>query len=68
MFKLLLIGTLFFTSLTVMASPEDQILTMKERLRLSLWIEGIEEQVQDKSHSQTKRDLPEEIERPLRKL
>jgi hypothetical protein len=46
----------------------DQMLSIKERLRISLWIEGIEESAQQKSAPQPKRELPEELERALRKM
>lgn len=51
-----------------MASPLDQMMTIKERLRLSLWVEGLEERPLEKQNLKPKRELPEEIERALRKL
>jgi hypothetical protein len=68
MFKFLFLCSLFLTSSVVLASPMDQMLTIKERLRISLWIEGIEESAQPKSAPQPKRVLSEELERALRKM
>jgi hypothetical protein len=51
-----------------MASPIDPMMTIKERLRLSLWVEGLNENPQQDSMVKAKRDLPEEIERALKKL
>ena len=68
MFKILFLCSLFLTSSVVLASPIDQMLSIKERLRISLWIEGIEEGAQQKSAQQPKRDLPEELERALKKM
>ena len=68
MFKILFLLTLIFTSSLSMASPLDQMMTIKERLRLSLWVEGLEERPLEKQNLKPKRELPEEIERALRKL
>ena len=68
MFKILFLLTLIFTSSLSMASPLDQMMTIKERLRLSLWVEGLEERPMEKQNLKPKRELPEEIERALRKL
>jgi hypothetical protein len=68
MFKILFLLTLIFTSSLSMASPLDQMVTIKERLRLSLWVEGLEERPMEKQNLKPKRELPEEIERALRKL
>jgi hypothetical protein len=68
MFKILFLLTLIFTSVVSMASPLDQMMTIKERLRLSLWVEGLEERPMEKQNLKPKRELPEEIERALRKL
>jgi hypothetical protein len=68
MFKILFLFTLIFTSSLSMASPLDQMMTIKERLRLSLWVQGLEERPMEKQNLKPKRELPEEIERALRKL
>lgn len=68
MFKFLFLCSLFLTSSVVLASPMEQMMSIKERLRISLWVEGIDESPQEKSVIQPKRDLPEEIERALKKL
>ena len=68
MFKILFLLTLIFTSAVSMASPLDQMMTIKERLRLSLWVEGLSERPMEKQNLKPKRELPEEIERALRKL
>jgi hypothetical protein len=68
MFKILFLLTLIFASSLSMASPLDQMMTIKERLRLSLWVEGLEERPLEKQNLKPKRELPEEIERALRKL
>lgn len=68
MFKILFLLTLIFTSVVSMASPLDQMMTIKERLRLSLWVEGLSERPMEKQNLKPKRELPEEIERALRKL
>ena len=68
MFKILFLLTLIFTSSLSMASPLDQMMTIKERLRLSLWVQGLEERPMEKQNLKPKRELPEEIERALRKL
>lgn len=43
-------------------------MTIKDRLRISLWVEGIEQNQEVKTVVKPKRELPEEIERALRKL
>lgn len=51
------------------ASPLEQRLTIKERLRISLWKDGLkEESGQTQELSKKLVPLPEEIERSLRKL
>lgn len=67
MLKILCASFLLTTALSGMASPIEPSMTMKERLRLSFWVEGIQtqpKQVKAPIHPV----LPEEIERPLRKL
>lgn len=66
MLKFFLLLSFLLTSVAGLASPMDQAMTMKERLRLSFWVEGI--QSQSKQKAPAKQILPEEIERPLRKL
>jgi hypothetical protein len=68
MLKIFLLLTLFLTTTVSMASPIDPMMTIKERLRLSLWVEGLNENPQQDSMVKAKRDLPEEIERALKKL
>lgn len=59
----LIFAALLFTSFTVKASP---IMNMKERLRIHLWVNGLEDKpVKKKVQNQI---LPEELERPLRKI
>jgi hypothetical protein len=55
-------------TITSHASPLQQSMTIKERLRLSLWSEGLENHSRQKPASRFKKVLPEEIERSLRKL
>lgn len=67
MFKLIVVLTLLTTAGAALSSPLEQSLTMKERLRISLWVEGLESS-QPKQKAPNQKILPEEIERPLRKL
>lgn len=60
----LIFSLMLFASFTAQASP---ILSMKERLRLHLWVNGMEERPVVKAKAKTP-ILPEEIERPLRKI
>lgn len=54
---------LLLTSFSIQASP---LISMKDRLRLHLWVNGLEDKaVKKKSDHKL---LPEEIERPLRKI
>lgn len=48
-----------------MANPLSQVLKVKDRLRMSLWYEGLSEK-QEKVIK--KRQLPQELEIPLRKF
>lgn len=51
------------------ASPIEQRLTIKERLRISLWKDGLKEEATQVRLAKTRPlNLPEEIERSLRKL
>ena len=52
-----------FVTFTATATP---LMTVKERLRLHLWTFGLEEKPVKKIGP--KRILPEELERPLRKI
>lgn len=57
---------LLFVTATAHASP---LLTVKERLRLHLWEEGLEtKMVKKKEHQSKRQQLPEELERALRKF
>ncbi|MBA2404725.1 MAG: hypothetical protein H0V66_08130 [Bdellovibrionales bacterium] len=68
MFKIFVICGLYLISSVALASPVEQMMTIKERLRISLWVEGLDDNLIEKSRPQSKRVLPEEIERALRKL
>ena len=65
--KSLLVLAIFF-SFSAFASGELPFLSIKERLRLHLWSYGLEEVGPIKTSSQKPKILPEEIERPLKKL
>ncbi len=52
-----------FVTFTASASP---FMTVKDRLRLHLWTFGLEEKPTKKV--EVKKSLPEELERPLRKI
>lgn len=68
MLKLLMLATLVLSS-SAFAGPEDQILSIKERLRYSLWVEGIEQSKAVKASQDPHRVvLPEELERALKKM
>ena len=67
MFKLFVILSITLSSFVVQASPLESTMSMKERIRLSLWYEGIESKEKHKA-SQPKKQYPEEIERALRKM
>jgi hypothetical protein len=67
MFKFLLLISFTLSTLVAHASPLESTMSMKERIRLSLWYEGIENK--DKTKESTpKKQHPEEIERALRKM
>jgi hypothetical protein len=62
----LILATLLLTSFTAKASP---LLSMKERLRSHLWVYGLsEDKPVKKRQPAPAKTLPEEIERPLRKI
>ena len=68
MLKLLILTTILISS-SAFAGPEEQMLTIKERLRISLWVEGIQEPKLAKNQADQRREiLPEEIERALKKI
>lgn len=68
MLKLLILTTILISS-SAFAGPEEQMLTIKERLRISLWVEGIQEPKLAKNQADQRREiLPEEIERALKKM
>jgi hypothetical protein len=60
-----LIAGILLISFTAKASP---LMPVKERLRLHLWAYGIEEKPVKKQQQRPQVILPEEIERPLRKI
>jgi len=69
--KFKIAASLLILSLTqvLRASPLEQRLTIKERLRISLWTEGLRDgQGQSTDTLKKSPSLPEEIERSLRKL
>ena len=68
MLRLFVLLSFALTSSIGLASPVEHLMSIKERLRLSLWVEGLEQGAQTKLSHQSKRVLPEEIERALRKL
>lgn len=64
-----LILTSVLLSASAFAGPEEQMLSIKERLRISLWVEGIQEPKLAKNQADQKSVvLPEEIERALKKM
>ena len=67
MFKLFIILTITTSSFMAQASPLESTMSMKERIRLSLWYEGIESKEKNKA-PEPKKQHPEEIERALRKM
>ena len=68
MWKFVVLISLCLSSLSSYASPLEQMMSVKERLRLSLWVEGISDQKKNVLPQKQKTALPEEIERALRKL
>lgn len=68
MLKLLFVSSLLLTSVASFASPMDQIVTTKERIRLSLWIDGLDQKVEVTTKKETKARLPVELESALRKF
>jgi len=68
MLKFLLIYGLLLSSLSSFASPMEQMVTMKERLRISLWVDGIDQEPEMAVKKESKNRLPIELESALRKL
>ena len=66
MLKLALALTILSISQISLATPIIPGMSVKERLRLSLWYEGIE--AKPKAGLVSKKQYPEEIERALRKM
>lgn len=62
----ILFGLLLFVSFSAQAT--SPFMSVKERLRLSLWVEGVDEKPLPKKTSNDKKPLPEELERALRKI
>ena len=68
--KMLLLTSLLFTSLSASAQ-QHPFMSVKERLRILLWIEGVEsEGKQDLKAVDSSEvvNLPEELERALQKM
>jgi hypothetical protein len=57
---------LVFSSLSF-AQPFPEFLSVKDRLRIILWTEGLQEQQKTVKENQLQPRLPEELERALRK-
>ena len=69
MLKFVIFCSLLLTSVAALANPMNQMMTIKERLRISLWMDGLDEQQPKIKNTQKSQVvLPEEIERALRKL
>lgn len=68
MLKFFMLITLMALSFSSMANSLEQMMTIKERLRISLWTEGLNDQKKVPVPHKERQVLPEEIERPLRKL
>lgn len=62
-----LIFVLAVALFSINAMAGSPLMTVKERLRILLWVEGIQE-TQPKASAQKAPRLPEEIEKPLRNL
>jgi hypothetical protein len=56
---------LYLFSLPVQASP---FMTVKDRLRVHMWVYGLEQDRPSKAIKQKLRALPEELERALKKI
>jgi hypothetical protein len=67
MLKTLIIFCFVLSSISAFAS-EVHLVSMKERLRISLWVDGIEQKTEDIAKKDSKNRLPIELESALRKL
>lgn len=67
MLKTLIIFCFVLSSISAFAS-EEHLVSMKERLRISLWVDGIEQKSEDIAKKDSKNRLPIELESALRKL
>lgn len=65
--KLIILFSIVF-SFTAFGKDDFEFISIKERLRLHLWTQGLSEEIGPKNLPQNKKPLPEEIERALRKL
>ena len=66
--KLIFLCGLFILSSSSFANSGRPFMTIKERLRLQLWVEGIESEKIQKNHSARRPLLKEELEIPLLKM
>lgn len=64
--RLVIVMTVFFVAGSALAQNGLPTMTVKERLRILLWTEGITETNIPKA--QPKKPFAEELERPLRKI
>jgi hypothetical protein len=67
MLKTLIIFCFVLSSISAFAS-EVHLVSMKERLRISLWVDGIEQKSGDIAKKDSRNRLPVELESALRKL
>lgn len=67
MLKFFILSSILLTT-SAFATPVEQMMSIKERLRISLWVEGIHAPAVAKSAQPQRVVLPEEIERALKKL
>lgn len=59
---------LFTFTLSVNSFAQMPQMSVKERLRISLWTEGLNDQIKSKNKVAHKPKLPEELERAIRKF
>ena len=59
---------IFLFVLFTVSAHANPFMTVKERLRLHLWVEGMEERPVKKVKQAERPQLPEELERALRKI
>jgi hypothetical protein len=50
------------------AAYANPVFSVKDRLRLHLWVYGLEDQERSRPRTGPKKRLPEEVERALRKI